>query len=315
MIHSYSTQGKRPYQEDVAVIKLKYSNTDVSMTETENFNRNSVDIFGVFDGHGGGDIAKAVATMMPSYFYKQNVLADNEPRPLQKYNDYIISVFDNIQNELNIKHNKSTDQGTTVCMCMIYEYKGKKFLTAVWAGDSRAIACNQNLIATSLTLDHKPDTPLEYYRITNLGGEIVLKKGDVARVNGVLAVSRSMGDFDNKKYVEHRPDIIHNLCDQKFVVVATDGLWDVMSNQAVVDFVLHALFESGRPIENKLKKDNNNIACKLANEAIARGSEDNITIIIYFIDKNIEDYMKYVAPTISAMKVSKAAKVTTNVIE
>lgn len=294
IIHTYTTQGNRPYQEDTYVIKKYLSKNDISQTETENFSRLSVDLIGVFDGHGGGEISKTLSKTLPGYFYKQNLVQDNIPKPNQKYNNYIVSIFDNIQNELNATHSKSTLQGSTVCMCVIYEHNKKKIITALWAGDSRAMACNQNLIAESLTLDHKPESPLETIRIKSLGGTITFEKGDVPRINGVLAVSRSLGDFDQKKFIEHKPDIAHYICNQKFIVIATDGLWDVMNNQMVTDFILNLIFENPEVLSsNRVNKAEFNLAYKLADKAISLGSDDNITIIVYFIDDKIENYTKY----------------------
>jgi serine/threonine protein phosphatase PrpC len=293
IIHSYSTQGKRPYQEDKYIIK-KYYSLDITSSETENFNRLKVDIIGVFDGHGGGEISKTICETLPQYFYKQNMLINNIPRPIAEYNKYIVSTFNNFQNELNAKHNKSSSQGSTVCMCLIYEYKNKKYITAIWLGDSRAITCNQQLIANSLTLDHKPDSPLEIQRIKKLGGIVTFEKNDVPRVNGVLAVSKSLGDFDQKKFIDNIPSICHYSSNYKFIVNATDGLWDVMDNQSVINFVLNYIYENNDVLlSSKDNKSKSNIACKLAEKAIELGSEDNITIIIYFIDSDIKDYTKY----------------------
>lgn len=294
IIHSYTTQGNRPYQEDTYVIK-KYLTKNISNTsETENFSRLNVDLIGVFDGHGGGEISKTIAKSLPAYFYKENLIEDNIPKPTLKYEQYITSTFDNFQNLLNATHSKSTSQGSTVCMCIIYEYKNRKVITSFWSGDSRAMGCNQNLIGDSLTLDHKPDNPLEINRIKSLGGTVTFEQNDVPRINGVLAVSRSLGDFDQKQYVEHKPDINHNLCTYKFIVVATDGLWDVMSNQQVTDFVLNMIFDNNEVLSNsRTNKSDNNIACKLAEEAIKMGSNDNITVIVYFIDYCKENYLKY----------------------
>jgi serine/threonine protein phosphatase PrpC len=293
--HSYTTQGNRNYQEDTYVIK-NYLNEDnrENLTETQNFNRLNVNLFGVFDGHGGGEISKAVSKLLPSYFYKQNFLKDNVPKPINSYNKYIVSAFDDIQNQLNATHSKSTLQGSTVCLCLIYQYNGKNIVTSFWSGDSRAIACNKKLIAESLTLDHKPECPLERQRIKRLGGTVTFEKGDVPRINGVLAVSRSIGDFDQKKFVEHKPDITHNLCNYKFIVVATDGLWDTMSNQMVVDFVLNEIFDNPKILLSDMsRKSENNIASKLAEEAIRLGSDDNITVIVQFFDVDLENYLKY----------------------
>lgn len=297
IIHSFTTQGKRPYQEDTFVIKKYLTPNNLTASETENFSRLNVDLIGVFDGHGGGDISKIISKTLPSYFYKQNFFKDNIPKPNTKYDQYILSTFDDIQNQLYATNCKSTSQGSTVCMCLIYMYKNKKIITSIWSGDSRAIGCNQKLIGDSLTLDHKPDNPLEIYRIKSLGGTVTFERNDVPRINGVLAVSHSMGDFDQKQFVEHKPDINHNLCDYKFIVIATDGLWDVMTNQQVTDFVLSLIFNNPDVLlSSRTNKSEHNIACKLAEHAMELGSEDNITIIVYFVESDINCYLKYLKP-------------------
>jgi len=285
-IHSYTTQGKRPYQEDRFVIKnylSKLSNSNNTTSETENFSRLPIDFLCVFDGHGGPAISETLSKTLPSYFYKQNIINDNTPRPHPKYNEYVVSTFDQIQNELNAKHNKSSLQGSTVCMALIYMYKDKKYLTTAWSGDSRAIACNNNYIAENLTLDHKPDAPLEMLRIKKLGGTVSFESNDVPRINGILAVSRSMGDFDQKQCVEHKPDVLHYSCNNyKFIIVASDGLYDSMNSQQIVDFVLSSIIEQPNSLSNQSTKNNLNIASKLAHKAIELGSDDNVSIIIYF---------------------------------
>jgi serine/threonine protein phosphatase PrpC len=298
ILHTYTTQGKRNYQEDAYFVKLNINKNISSYnnitSETINLNRLNIDLFGVFDGHGGSDISKKLCKILPEYFYKQNIISDNIPKPTHKYNQYIISTFNEIQNIFNNIEKKSTNQGSTVCICIIYLYNNKKYITTFWVGDSRAIACNQNLIAVSLTLDHKPDNILEKRRIESLGGIITYEKHDVPRINNIIAVSRSLGDFDQKKFVDHIPEILHNICNYKFIVVATDGLWDVMSNQMVIDFIINEILTNPVIlINNHNNKSELNIAYKLAQYAIKLGSNDNITIIIYFIENKIDNYNIY----------------------
>ena len=287
IVHTYSTQGNRSYQEDAFVVKRNLNTSNCLMSETENMTKLNVDLIGVFDGHGGGEISKTLCKILPQYFYKHNFMSKNIPKPSLKYNSYIIDIFSTIQNELNASNNYSTSQGSTVCMCIIYIYNNKKYLTAFWTGDSRAISCDNNLIAQSLTLDHKPDSPLELRRIKKLGGFVTFEPNDVPRIQGILAVSRSLGDFDIKQFIEHKPDIAHYICNQKFIVVATDGLWDVMNNQMVVDFILNNIFDTPNILlTDRVNKSDLNIAYKLAMKAIELGSDDNISIIVYFIDSN-----------------------------
>jgi serine/threonine protein phosphatase PrpC len=99
-----------------------------------------------------------------------------------------------------------------------------------------------------------------------------------------LSVSRAFGDLDSLPYITSQPDIFRYelLSNDKFMIIACDGLWDIMSNQEVVEFILEEL----NKLSNKNKTTNgngkNNIAKLLGEYAIQKGSYDNITIIIVF---------------------------------
>lgn len=131
-----------------------------------------------------------------------------------------------------------------------------------------------NGTATRLTCDHKADNEDEVDRIREAGGFCF--KG---RVSGVLAVTRSLGDFYLKDFVIAEPFVSEQTISvaapttseqqpPSFVVLACDGLWDVMSDQEVVDYVIS--FEGER----------HSIARYLIKEAIRRGSADNITVVV-----------------------------------
>jgi protein phosphatase 2C family protein 2/3 len=95
----------------------------------------------------------------------------------------------------------------------------------------------------ALSDDHKPFNLDEAKRIRRAGGFVAY-----GRINGSLAVSRAFGDFDYKKRTDLNayqqlviaaPDITVVQCNPEidFLVMATDGVWDVMSNQQVVTFI------------------------------------------------------------------------------
>jgi protein phosphatase 1B len=109
-------------------------------------------------------------------------------------------------------------------------------------GDSRGLLVRNNEVVLK-TLDHKPNLPAERDRITKAGGSVMIQ-----RVNGSLAVSRALGDFEYKtngemgqteQLVSPEPDVLSIERDPKdeFVVLACDGIWDVMSNEDIRDFV------------------------------------------------------------------------------
>lgn len=109
-------------------------------------------------------------------------------------------------------------------------------------GDSRAVlACNNEVKFG--TYDHKPCNEEEKKRIENAGGSVMIR-----RVNGSLAVSRALGDYDYKnvsglpateQLVSAEPDlsVIERSDNDEFLILACDGVWDVMSNEEVVSYI------------------------------------------------------------------------------
>ncbi|KAH7689216.1 Protein-serine/threonine phosphatase protein [Dioscorea alata] len=122
-------------------------------------------------------------------------------------------------------------------------------------GDSRAVMgtrdMDNNLVAVQLTVDLKPNLPREAARIQQCRGRVfaLQDEPEVARVwlpnndSPGLAMARAFGDFCLKDYgLISVPDISYrHLTDKdEFVVLASDGVWDVLSNKEVVDIVATA---------------------------------------------------------------------------
>ncbi|EIE18289.1 protein phosphatase 2C [Coccomyxa subellipsoidea C-169] len=131
------------------------------------------------------------------------------------------------------------------CTAVVAVLKGQELWVAN-AGDSRAVLCRGGQ-ALALSEDHKPQSEGERNRITAAGG-FVSDVGGVSRVNGNLNLSRAIGDLKYKgndqlapaeQIITAQPDIvkIELRHEDRFFVLACDGVWDVMSNQEVVQFV------------------------------------------------------------------------------
>lgn len=123
--------------------------------------------------------------------------------------------------------------------------------------------------ATRITTDHKPDLESERERIEKLGGWV--KNG---AITGSLTVSRSLGDFSYKPFITCEPDVFGPFSfmedDYQFLILACDGLWDVVSDQEAVEIVLKA-------------KNPEDAAVKLRDKAFNSKSKDNISVlVIYF---------------------------------
>jgi len=122
-------------------------------------------------------------------------------------------------------------------------------------GDSRAVLGtrdeNDQLVAIQLTVDLKPNIPSEAQRIRQRRGRIFAlpEEPEVARVwlpkynSPGLAMARAFGDFCLKDHgVISMPDVSYHRITEKdeFIVLATDGVWDVLSNDEVVSIVSRA---------------------------------------------------------------------------
>lgn len=148
-------------------------------------------------------------------------------------------------------------------------------------GDCRAVLSDAG-VAVDLTSDHKPSTrPDEVKRIEAAGGWV-----HNGRLHGVLAVSRAFGDAEHKTLKERfwerefsadpliaEPDLlVHTVQGRdEFVVLACDGVWDVMTSQQVVNFVRRKLREHG---------DVQRATEQLIQKAIALSSVDNVSAFV-----------------------------------
>lgn len=131
----------------------------------------------------------------------------------------------------------------------------------------------------ALTDDHKPDREDEKSRVEAAGGHILYWNG--RRVMGVLAMSRAIGDQCLQPYVIPDPEItiIQRREDDELIVMGSDGIWDVLSNEETCHLAKRALnraHEKGASARSAAKV----AATVLIRAALAKGSRDNITVIV-----------------------------------
>ncbi|KAG5048341.1 hypothetical protein JHK85_009444 [Glycine max] len=143
----------------------------------------------------------------------------------------------------------------------------KKNLFSNLISHPKFISDTKSAITIAVSRDHKPDQTDERQRIEEAGGFVMW--AGTWRVGGVLAVSRAFGDRLLKQYVVADPEIQEEKVDSslEFLILASDGLWDVVSNEEAVAMI--------KPIE-----DAEEAAKRLMQEAYQRGSADNITCVV-----------------------------------
>ncbi|KAJ0043295.1 hypothetical protein Pint_17695 [Pistacia integerrima] len=135
----------------------------------------------------------------------------------------------------------------------------------------------------------KPDRPDELQRVEAAGGRVINWNGH--RILGVLATSRSIGDQYLKPFVISKPEVIvsERTESDEFLILASDGLWDVVSNEVACQVVRrcfngHIKWASSTldvVIENRATR----AATVLAELAMARGSSDNISVVVIELKK------------------------------
>ncbi|XP_052205613.1 probable protein phosphatase 2C 9 isoform X1 [Diospyros lotus] len=213
-------------------------------------------LFAIYDGHLGDSV--------PAYLQKHllpNILKEEEfwtdPRTS-------ISKAYKSTDQLILSHNPDLGRGGSTAVTAIL-INGQKLWVAN-VGDSRAVLSKSGQ-AIQLTIDHEPNT--ERDSIEDRGGFVSNIPGDVARVNGQLAVSRAFGDKNLKLHLRSDPDITDADigADTDLLIIASDGLWKVMDNQEAVN------------IARKIK-DPRKAAKQLVVEALRKESKDDISCIV-----------------------------------
>lgn len=284
-LHKTSQLGMREANEDIEMRNMNLQSDGFSKDNLYG----AVDFFTVCDGHGGVDVAEFVAPELEKCFMKPNLRY-----PLSR--NYINKQYDFIQKKL-LQHPKKIAKNcgsTALVMVRYLDNNDKENIQVINLGDCRAVLSRKG-IAIALSKDHKPIWPDEKKRIDyvnrkyNKNEQIYWDQGDW-RI-GDLSVSRSFGDLDNVPYVTHIPEFYnyHLQNDDEFIVLACDGLWDVMQNHEVINFVRDHRHNNHIEYYNLLHKyptsdiiATGNIARKLASYALAKGSTDNISILIIF---------------------------------
>lgn len=150
--------------------------------------------------------------------------------------------------------------------------------TELWVahvGDSRAVLCASGGHVVRLCDDHRPGREDEMRRIEAAGGLVVDVSG-TWRVNGVLGVSRALGDVELKDFVIASPEVRKWWLsgDEEFLVVASDGLWDWVSDEECVSMVRKSV------AEGKEDGGEERAAKRLVQCAWDRGSNDDVSVIV-----------------------------------
>ena len=263
----------------------------------ESFDEMNLHFFCVLDGHG--EVGHLVSRRCREVF-KQYIKASNIDMK---------RAFNMMQNDLLNADFDTRCSGATCVMVMYNSSKGK--LVTMNCGDSRAIVARRTgtgkYMAIPLSNDHKPDDPEERRRILNCGGHVGCRqvlvshgpRGPITKPAGPcrvwyqhegdtlgLAMSRSMGDtVAHKVGVSAEPEMLDHdvLTDiDEFLILATDGVWDVIDNNSAISIVQSYIAKMGSNGRNWSPLEASNWICKVARGRWEKLSPmvDDITAVV-----------------------------------
>ncbi|XP_066534418.1 protein phosphatase 1K, mitochondrial [Hoplias malabaricus] len=226
---------------------------------------NSILYFAVFDGHGGADAADFCHKYMEQHI--KNLVKEEDNLELVLKNAFL-NVDKALARHLHFTADASVlSSGTTATVALLRD--GIELVVAS-VGDSRAMLCRKGK-ALKLTVDHTPERKDEKERIRKSGGFVTWNSLGQPHVNGRLAMTRSIGDFDLKNAgVIAEPETkrvsLHHVHDS-FLALTTDGINFIMNSQEICDVINQC-------------HDPKEAAQLLSEQVLQYGAEDNSTIIV-----------------------------------
>jgi serine/threonine protein phosphatase PrpC len=227
-------------------------------------------LVGVFDGHGGSFTVDYIVRKLPSAIASLLILGLGHVQALRE------AALEVDERVCEAARKEKKEDGSTACFAVISE--GVLHLANI--GDCRAVLSTGGR-ARPLTSDHTPSRIDETERVMLAGGEIKRNRVCAKEAKTALAVTRAMGDWPYKanesspresQVLIAEPEVKSVVLTKRdeFLIIASDGVWSVMSNQRAVDVVSRAL-KNGPP----------RAACEaLVKEAYDQSSPDNVTVVV-----------------------------------
>ena len=308
-VSSYGAKGTRAQMEDYFCTYLHWGNyfgganvsSDIPLTEEDEWEleqkvrsnslsqeekdrtaqdwkgRHTSRLLGVFDGHGGMDCAAYARDRLP----QEIVESEHFPHDVEQA---CVSSFKSINAQFMTRaHQAECDAGTTALLALIQNRK--VYVASV--GDCAAVIARKGEPGIRITRPHTASNPVEAAAVEQRGGTIRNLNGNL-RVDGVVSVTRGLGCKPCSAHTSCIPEVtVLELSDQdEFLLLASDGLWDVMNAEQACDAVRNVRKElDENPVANSFYPYAT-LASRISAEAISLGSSDNVTVLVAFFDND-----------------------------
>ncbi|KAE8687842.1 Protein phosphatase 2C 56 [Hibiscus syriacus] len=303
--------GRRLEMEDAVMAMPRYFLVPPQMLNVETISNRtnhsisnlSAHFYGVYDGHGGYQVANYCRERMHLVLAEEIEMAKAlvhdgkigygwQEQWRKAFSNCFIKVDTEIArvpsgNGGNNNHLEPVAPETAGSTAVVAIVSSTHIIVAN-CGDSRAVL-HRGKLPMPLSLDHKPDREDEQERIEAAGGKVIQWNGP--RVSGVLAMSRSIGDRYLKPWIIPDPEVtfVRRGKDDECLILASDGLWDVISNDEASEVarkrigLWHKKYGdqwTGRKGGEGIDPAAQSAAEYLSRLALSKGSKDNISVIV-----------------------------------
>ncbi|KAJ8750632.1 hypothetical protein K2173_015813 [Erythroxylum novogranatense] len=291
-----SVCGRRRDMEDAVAVHPSFCVREMGTTTQLHY-------FGVYDGHGCSHVAMKCRERLHELVKEE---LENEEQLSTEWKNAMEKSFFRMDKEVvawneavvgaNCRCEMQSPECDAVGSAAVVAIVTPDKIIVANCGDSRAVLCRSGK-AIPLSTDHKPDRPDELNRIQAAGGRVIYWDGP--RVLGVLAMSRAIGDNYLKPYVSCEPEvtITDRTLEDDCLILASDGLWDVVSNDTACGVARMCLKGKGQAVArlpaNELGLgetascgvERSDRACSdastlLTKLALARHSTDNVSVVV-----------------------------------
>ncbi|KHN35879.1 Hypothetical protein glysoja_013304 [Glycine soja] len=301
-----SVCGRREEMEDAIAVKPHLFQVTSRMVRDDHVSENTkyspTHFFGVYDGHGGIQVANYCREHLHSVLVDEIEAAESsfdgkngrDGNWEDQWKKAFSNCFHKVDDEVggvgegsgaSVEPLASETVGSTAVVAILTQ----THIIVANCGDSRAVLCRGKQ-ALPLSDDHKPNRDDEWERIEAAGGRVIQWNG--YRVLGVLAVSRSIGDRYLKPWVIPEPEVkcVQRDKSDECLILASDGLWDVMTNEEACEIARKRILlwhkkNGNNSVSSEQGQEGVDPAAQYAAEylsrlALQRGTKDNISVIV-----------------------------------
>ncbi|VDM64689.1 unnamed protein product [Angiostrongylus costaricensis] len=257
-----SEKGRRQKQEDrmLAMPTLSLVFPEVS--------RSDVGLMAVFDGHGGAECSAYCCAHLPAEFVRA---LNADPTSLEKA---LSCAFERLDIRLFARcENERWRSGTTAVAAAIDE----KSIVIAWIGDSAAYVLTSPDNLRKVTRAHVPSNEEEARRVEQDGGQLLYIQGEL-RVNGVLNLTRALGDIGGRPMISSRADtlVIERDTSHYLLLLTCDGISELFNTAEVLDMVKSFVAKYNF-------KQYYDLSDHICRAALSGGSIDNVTCVAVFL--------------------------------